>query len=62
MKTKKLLKVMIDKEFTKVMLAEKTGVTDRQVRRITNGLSNGSVKWWKKAAEVLGVELKNIIE
>lgn len=62
MKTKKLLKVMIDKDMTKIMLAEKTGITDRQVRKIVMGESNGSLTWWKKAAEVLGVELIDIIE
>lgn len=62
MKTKKLLKMMVDKELSKKQLAEKTGVSDRQVRLITTGKSNGSVSWWKKAAEVLGVDIADIIE
>jgi DNA-binding Xre family transcriptional regulator len=62
MKTKKLLKAMIDKDLNNVKLAELTGVTDRQIRRIIIGKSNGSLKWWKKAAEVLGVDVTEIIE
>ena len=62
MKTKKLLKKMIDKEVSKKQLSELTGVTDRQIRRITSGVSIGSLKWWKKAAEVLGCELSDIVE
>jgi DNA-binding Xre family transcriptional regulator len=62
MKTKKLLKLMIDREHTIQMLADKTEVTSAQVRRIVSGESNGSVKWWKKAAEVLGCELSDIVE
>jgi len=62
MKTKKLLKLMIDREHTIQMLADKTEVTAAQVRRIVSGESNGSVKWWKKAAEVLGCELSDIVE
>lgn len=62
MKTKKLLKMMIDKNYTKQKLADATGVTARQVRLIANGESNGSLKWWKKAAEVLGCELSDIVE
>lgn len=62
MKTKKLLKVLIDKELSKKDLADLTGITDRQVRRIVVGSSNGSLKWWRKAAEVLNVDLLDIIE
>jgi len=62
MKTKKLLKVMIDKDIKKTKLAELTGVTDRQVRRITSGQSPGSLSWWRKAAYVLGCDVTEIIE
>jgi DNA-binding Xre family transcriptional regulator len=62
MKTKRLLKMMIDKGYTKQQLADATGVTARQVRLISNGESNGSLRWWKKAAEVLGCELSDIVE
>jgi len=62
MKTKKLLKMMIDKDIKKTKLAELTGVTDRQVRLITSGQSQGSLKWWRKAAEVLGCDVTEIIE
>lgn len=59
---KKLRKLLIDKEMKIVELAELTGVDYRQVSRIINGHSDGSLKWWRKAAEVLGVELKDILE
>lgn len=62
MKTKKLLKMLVDKELTKKELADLTGVTDRQVRRIVVGKSCGSLTWWRKAAEVLGVDVSDIIE
>lgn len=62
MRAKKLLKLLIDKDMSKKELADLTGITDRQVRRITIGVSNGSLSWWRKAAEVLGVELKDILE
>lgn len=62
MKTKRLLKMMVDKEVSKTQLAELTGVTIQQVGRITNGRSSGSLAWWRKAAEVLGCEVTEIIE
>ena len=62
METKKLLKMMIDRSIKKSQLAKLTGVTDRQVRRITAGQSPGSLNWWRKAAEVLGCDVTEIIE
>jgi DNA-binding Xre family transcriptional regulator len=62
MKTKKLLKVMVDKEISKSKLGELTGVTLQQIGRIVNGKSSGSLSWWRKAAEVLQVEVAEIIE
>ena len=62
MKTKKLLKAMVDKEISKSKLSELTGVTLQQVGRIVNGKSSGSLAWWRKAAEVLEVEVTEIIE
>ena len=61
-RAKKLRKALIDSDMSIKLLAEKTGVTDRQVRRIINGYSNGSVAWWKRAAEVLNVNISDIIE
>jgi len=61
-KAKKLLKVMIDKNISKKQLAELTDVTPQQVRNITSGVSNGSNKWWRKAAEVLDCTIADIIE
>ena len=62
MHTKKLLKMMIDKSITKKQLSEKTGISDRQVRRITSGAQDGTLEWWRKAAEVLECDLADIIE
>lgn len=62
MKTKKLLKMMIDKSVTKKQLSEKTGISDRQIRRITAGTQNGTLEWWRKAAEVLECSIADIIE
>jgi DNA-binding Xre family transcriptional regulator len=62
MKTKKLLKMMIDKNMSKAKLAKLTEVTPQQIRNITSGTSNGSNKWWRKAAEVLECDLADIIE
>lgn len=62
MKTKKLLKMMIDKSVTKKQLSEKTGISDRQIRRITAGTQNGTIEWWRKAAEVLECNIADIIE
>lgn len=62
MVTKKLLKMMIDKGIKKSELAKLTNVTDRQIRYITRGDSPGSLTWWRKAAEVLGCEVADIIE
>lgn len=62
MKTKKLLKMMIDKNMTKKQLAEKTDISFRQISKITTGESSGSLGWWRKAAEVLGVDISDIIE
>ena len=62
MKNKKLRKVLIDANMNFRTLAIETGITYRQVSRIVNGHSNGSMKWWKKAAEVLNVNLTDIIE
>ena len=59
---KKLLKKMIDENISKKELADKLGLSDRQVRRITRGTSNGSLTFWRKAAEVLNCELTDIIE
>jgi len=59
---KKLLKKMIDENISKKELADKLGLSDRQVRRITRGTSNGSLTFWRKAAEVLNCELADIIE
>ena len=62
MKNKKLRKMLIDANINFRVLAEKTGVTYMQVSRIVNGHSNGSTKWWRKAAEVLGCDITEIIE
>jgi DNA-binding Xre family transcriptional regulator len=62
MKTKKLLKMMIDKNINKKELSEKTGLSDRQVRRITSGVQSGTIEWWRKAAEVLECTIADIIE
>ena len=62
MKNKKLRKLLVDKECNLTELAKATNVTLKQVSRIVNGQSNGSLKWWKKAAEVLGCELSDIVE
>ena len=62
MQAKKLLKKLIDENMTKSDLAEKLGITDTQVRRITRGASNGSLAFWRKAAEVLNCEITDIIE
>jgi DNA-binding Xre family transcriptional regulator len=62
MKTKKLLKMMIDKSMTKKQLSEKTGISDRQIRRITAGTQDGTLEWWRKAAEVLECSIADIIE
>ena len=62
MKTKKLLKMMIDKGITKKQLSVLTDVTDRQVRRITTGDSPGSLSWWRRAAEVLNCDVTDIVE
>jgi DNA-binding Xre family transcriptional regulator len=59
---KKLKKVMIDKNVLMMNLAKGTGITSVHVSRIVNGQSPGSMEWWKKAAEFLGVELSEIIE
>jgi transcriptional regulator with XRE-family HTH domain len=59
---KKLLKKMIDENISKKELADKLGLSDRQVRRITRGTSNGSLTFWRKAAEVLNCDLTDIIE
>jgi transcriptional regulator with XRE-family HTH domain len=59
---KKLLKKMIDENISKKELADKLGLSDRQVRRITRGTSNGSLTFWRKAAEALNCELTDIIE
>lgn len=61
-KNKKLRKMLIDKGTSPIKLAESTGVTYQQVNRIMNGSSNGSLAWWKKAAEVLGVDVSEILE
>lgn len=62
MNNKKLRKLLIDKNMRLYQLAEATGLTYRQVSRILNGSSNGSFKWWRKAAEVLGVDISEIVE
>ena len=59
---KKLLKMMIDKGINKTQLAELTDVTIQQIGRIANGKSSGSLAWWRKAAEVLGCDVTEIIE
>lgn len=61
-KNKKLRKMLIDKGFSAIQLAEKTNVTYQQVNRIMNGSSNGSIAWWKKAAETLQVDITEIME
>lgn len=58
----KLRKVMLDKEMSAKKLADETGFTTVQISRIMNGHSNGSIKWWKLAAEKLGVEMSEIME
>lgn len=62
--SKKILlrKKMAEKSVIAYELARATGVTSVQVSRVLNGHSNGSIEWWQKAAEFLGVELKDIIE
>ena len=59
---KKLRKMLIDKNMNFRTLASLTDITYRQVSRIVNGHSNGSLKWWRKAAEVLGCDVTEIIE
>ena len=54
--------MMVDKEISKTQLAELTGVTIQQIGRITNGRSSGSLAWWRKASEVLGCDVTEIIE
>lgn len=61
-KNKKLRKMLIDKGLSPIQLAEKTNVTYQQVNRIMNGSSNGSITWWKKAAETLQVDITEIME
>ena len=62
MKNKKLRKSMIDADVKVKDLATKTGVSDTQIRRILNGDSNGSLDWWRKASDVLGVAVGDILE
>jgi DNA-binding Xre family transcriptional regulator len=62
MKNKKLLKMLVERELNKTQLAELTEVSVRQVRRIVNGYSSGSLAWWRKAAEVLNCTVAEIIE
>lgn len=62
MRNKKLRKMLIDSNMNFRTLAEKTNITYRQVSRIVNGHSSGSLAWWRKAAEVLGCEVTEIIE
>lgn len=62
MKNKKLRKLLIDRDMKFYQLADATGITYRQVSRIVNGSSNGSFKWWRKVAEILGVDVSEIIE
>lgn len=62
MKNKKLRKLLIDKDLKFKQLAEMTDVSFRQVSRIINGTSEGSLKWWRKAAEVLEVDITEIME
>jgi len=59
---RKIKKVLNDKKMGNIELAELTGRSERQVRRIVNGYSEGSVVWWRKAAKVLGVNMSDIIE
>lgn len=59
---KKLKKAMIDKDMKIKDLAEKTGVSIGQISLILNQKSDGSLAWWRRAAEVLGVELSDILE
>ena len=61
-KRNKLKKVMVDKEIMFYQLAKETNVSVVHISRIATGESNGSVKWWRRAAEVLGVEIGDIIE
>ena len=61
MKNKKLAKMLIEKNIKQVELAEKTGISKTHVHRIISGKSNGSVKWWKEAAEILGVDVSEIL-
>lgn len=61
-KKRKLKKVMIDKNVLMYNLAKGTGVSAVQISRIVNGQSDGSMEWWRKAAEFLEVEMSEIVE
>lgn len=58
----KLKNVLKEKGMTQRQLAYLTGITDRHVSRIIHKDSPGSLTWWRKTANVLGVELTDIIE
>ena len=52
---------MLEKDMLMYDLAKATDVSSVQVSRIVNGHSNGSLKWWNKAAEVLDCTILEIM-
>lgn len=61
-KRKKLRMKMLEREVNASELASLTGVTAKHMSFIVNDRTPGSIKWWKKAAEVLDCDIGDIIE
>ena len=59
---KKLKIKLIERGTGRYDLAVATGVSETQVSRIMNGHSDGSVDFWRKAADFLDCEIGDIIE
>lgn len=63
MKKRIKLKVLIaEKGMTQKEVAEKAGIKECIMSQIVNGTQNGKIATWRKIAEVLGVEIGDIIE